>query len=270
MRVVSVRLIGALVFASSLMVVSSCEKKKLGEGETSSPFLTVEKKNMSFIQKYSGTWCAPCGGWGFTTFASLIDQFGTTDAFGAVVSGDMAGADNESIFDAHATMYGSAITGTPTFLCNMQVTQATSAMVEGHRSAPVVAGANYELSLEATKIKFKTTTQFFTASEGKDYYLFPYVIVDGIVADQAGNAAGAATVHKKTIVTVANLAGMLENSTQGYKIASGEIRENYKVNLDFETNRLASWPDAKISVVLVIATKNSSGKFVFVNAYTKH
>ncbi|MFK7787042.1 MAG: hypothetical protein AB8B56_18115, partial [Crocinitomicaceae bacterium] len=62
------------IFASSALLLvgalalSSCKKSQL-DGD-SSDFLEVEKTNSSFLVKHTGTWCGPCGGWGFTTFQS--------------------------------------------------------------------------------------------------------------------------------------------------------------------------------------------------------
>jgi hypothetical protein len=254
----------------SFFFLSSCKKKEIDNTVTSSEYLTVEKKNMSFIQKYSGTWCEPCGGWGFTQFSSLYSQFGSTEAFGAVVSGGMGVANNEEVFTATQQMYGSSLTGTPNFMCNFSVVQATQSLILNHRNSTVIANSNYELTVNQNDLSIKTTTQFFQSTEGKEYYLFPYVIVDGIKANQSGHDDGANTIHKMTIVDVAKPMNLELASYSGYKVAEGKIAEGYKFNLAFKAPRNSAWASDKISIVLVIAYKEANGKFKFVNSYTKH
>lgn len=144
-----------------------------------------------------------------------------------------------------------------------------ASLVTQHQESEVVANSNYELEFVGDKIIVKTTTEFFKDLSGTDYYLAPYIIVDNIVANQAGHADGANTVHKKSLVDVANPKGYAADIF-GYVVAGGDIRDGYKVNVEFEATRLASWNDADISVALVLTTRDASDKPVFVNANTKH
>lgn len=257
-------LAAATLFLGATITLSSCKKEEL-EGSASS-FLEVEKKNSSFLLKHTGTWCAPCGGWGFTTFQTHLDNYGATEVLAADVSGNLAGANNEIIFDAFADAFD--ISATPTFHGNFGQ-PISSNLVNAHRESEVVVNANYELKFEGDKIIVNTTTEFFKDVSGTDYYLTPYIIVDNIVANQAGHADGANTVHKKSIVDVANPAGF-DPEIFGYVVAGGDVRAGYKVNLEFEADRLASWNDADISVALILSTRDASGNPVFVNAFTKH
>lgn len=253
----------ALLFAAAISF-SSCKKETL-DGD-SSTFIEVEQKNSSFLVKHTGTWCAPCGGWGFTTFQSHIDNYGATEVLAATVSGSLGGTNNELIFDAYGDAF--ALNATPTFHGNFGES-INSSLVTAHRESTVIANADYELEFEGDKILIKTTTEFFRDLSGTDYYLAPYIIVDNIVADQAGHADGVNTVHKKSLVDVANPAGFAPEIF-GYVVAGGNIENGYKVNLEFEATRDASWADADISVALVLTTRDASGNPVFVNANTKH
>jgi hypothetical protein len=132
-----------------------------------------------------------------------------------------------------------------------------ASLVTQHQESEVVANSNYELEFVGDKIIVKTTTEFFKDLSGTDYYLAPYIIVDNIVANQAGHA------------DVANPKGYAADIF-GYVVAGGDIRDGYKVNVEFEATRLASWNDADISVALVLTTRDASDKPVFVNANTKH
>ncbi len=250
-------LVGALAF-------SSCKKSEL-DGE-SSDFLEVEETNSSFLVKHTGTWCGPCGGWGFTTFQSHIDNYGDTEVLAASVSGSLGGANNEMIFDAFGDAFD--LSATPTFFGNFDGTIG-SALIDAHKDAEVLVNSNYELEFVGDKIIVKTTTEFFKDLSGTDYYLSPFIVVDNIIAEQAGHPDGANTSHKKSLVDVANPVGF-NPEVFGYLVAGGDIRDGYRVNLEFEATRLAAWNDADISVALVLTTRDINGEPVFVNANTKH
>lgn len=255
--------VAALIFVGTIGL-SSCNKEVVVDG-TSSDFLEVEESNSSFLVKHTGTWCGPCGGWGFTNFQGQIDTYGETEVLAATVSGSLGGANNEFFFDAYGTAFD--ISATPTFHGNFGQT-TSGALVTDHQDSPVVANGNYEITIEGGKINVKTTTKFFQDLTG-DYFIAPYIIVDGIVANQTGHPDGANTVHKKSLVDIASPAG-LEKEAFGYKIASGAIRNGYRVNLDLEADFLSTWDEDKVSVALVITTRDAAGNPVFVNAFTKH
>lgn len=256
--------VAALFFIGTLGL-TSCKKEVVVDG-TSSNFLEVSESNSSFLAKHTGTWCGPCGGWGFTNFQSQIDTYGDTEVLVAVVSGSLGGANNEYFFDAFATAL--SISATPTFHGNLGQT-TNSQLVTDHQAAPVVANSNYELIIADGKIKVKTTTKFFQDLSGEDYYIAPYIIVDGIVANQTGHPDGANTVHKKSLVDIATPLG-LDDQPFGYKIASGEIRSGYRVNLEAEADFNAAWTEDQVSVAILITKRDANGNPVFVNAFTKH
>lgn len=255
----------AALFLMGSVALTSCQKEVVVD-ETSSDFLEVKESNSSFLAKHTGTWCAPCGGWGFTTFQSQIDTYGDSEVLVAVVSGSLGGANNEYFFDAYASALD--ISATPTFHANLGKT-TSGALVADHKAAPVVANSNYDLTIVDGKIKVKTTTKFFQDLSGEDYYIAPYIIVNNIVADQAGNPDGANTVHKKSLVDIATPVGLDDNAF-GYKIASGDIRNGYRVNLEAEADFNPSWNESDVSVAILITKRDANGKPVFVNAFTKH
>mmetsp|Transcript_9996 Transcript_9996/g.13594 ORF Transcript_9996/g.13594 Transcript_9996/m.13594 type:complete len:268 (+) Transcript_9996:35-838(+) len=255
----------AALFLIGTAGLTSCNKEVIVEG-TSSEFLEVEQTNSSFLVKHTGTWCAPCGGWGFTNFQSQIDTYGDTEVLAATVSGSLGGANNEFFFDAFANAF--SISATPTFHGNLGQT-TSGQLVNDHKAAPVVVNSNYEMTIEGGKINVTTTTEFFQKVSGEDYYIAPYILVDGIVAQQAGHPDGANTEHKLSIVDIATPVGV-DKEAFGYKIASGEIRDGYRVNLNCEADFNAAWDESKVSVAIVITKRDGSGNPVFVNAFTKH
>ncbi len=255
----------AALFVIGTVGLTSCKKEVVVEG-TSSDFLEVSETNSSFLAKHTGTWCGPCGGWGFTNFQTQIDTYGDSEVLVAVVSGSLGGTNNEFFFDAYGSALG--ITATPTFHGNLGQT-TSGQLVSDHRDAPVVANSNYELTIANGKINVKTTTKFFQDLTGEDYYIAPYIIVDGIVANQAGHPDGANAVHKKSLVDIATPVG-LEDQAFGYKIASGDIRNGYRVNLEAEADFNAAWTEDQVSVAILITKRDANGNPVFVNAFTKH
>lgn len=255
----------AALFLVGTVGLTSCKKEVVVEA-TSSDYLEVSESNSSFLAKHTGTWCGPCGGWGFTNFQSQIDTYGDSEVMVAVVSGSLGGANNEYFFDAFANAL--SISATPTFHGNLGQT-TNSQLVNGHKDAPVVANANYDLTIADGKIKVKTTTKFFQDLSGADYYIAPYIIVDGIVANQTGHPDGANTVHKYSLVDIATPVG-LDDKAFGYKVASGDIKAGYRVNLEAEADFDPSWAEDKVSVAILITKRDANGNPVFVNAYTKH
>lgn len=255
----------AALFLIGTVGLTSCKKEVIVDG-TSSDFLEVEQTNSSFLVKHTGTWCGPCGGWGFTNFQSQIDAYGDTEVLLATVSGSLGGTNNEFFFDAFANAL--SISATPTFHANFGQT-TSGQLVTDHKEAAVVANSNYELTIEGGKIKVNTTTKFFQDLSDEDYYIAPYIVVDGIIANQAGHPDGANTAHKKSLVDIATPVG-LDKEAFGYKIASGDIRNGYRVNLNFEADFNSSWDESNVSVAIVITKRDGSGNPVFVNAFTKH
>jgi hypothetical protein len=255
----------AALFFIGTVGLTSCKKEVVVE-ETSSDFLEVSETNSSFLAKHTGTWCGPCGGWGFTNFQSQIDTYGDSEVMVAVVSGSLGGANNEFFFDAFANAL--SISATPTFHGNLGQT-TSGQLVTNHQDAAVVANSNYDMTIANGKIKVKTTTKFFQDLSGEDYYIAPYIIVDGIIANQAGHPDGANTAHKKSLVDIATPVG-LEDQAFGYKIAAGDIRAGYRVNLEAEADFDPSWSEDNVSVAILITKRDANGNPVFVNAFTKH
>ena len=139
-----------------------------------------------------------------------------------------------------------------------------------HNNSDVIVNSNYELTFTSNSIIVNTTTEFFESVSGEDYFLSAYIMVDSIVASQAGHPDGAGTNHRKVVVDIARPAGY-EPDYKGYKVATSYVDQGYKFNLTLEAGRLPSWTDTdQISVALVLTTRDSSGKPVFVNANTVH
>ncbi len=255
-----------LIAASSLIFVS-CKKYQFDES-FESIFLPVEEKNSSALFHYSSTSNANSGGTGYIQFTDYIDLYDSTEVLMTLTEGNVGGANNDTIFNANSAANG--IIATSDFQANLDSISSVVSAINGQGNKIIVANASYELEFTPTKIYIKTTTKFFKESLGEEFFLTPYVLVDSIVADQAGHPDGALTNHRKVVVDV----GRLKNFPVrylGYEVASGEIDKGYQFNLSFEADRLPAWTDTdQISVALILTKKDALGNVVFVNANTNH
>jgi hypothetical protein len=253
-----------LIAASSLLFVH-CKKYEFNESSQSN-FLTVEEKNSSALFHYSSTSSTNSGGPGYIQFTDYIDDYDSTEVLLTLTEGNVGGANNDTIFNANSAMSG--VLTTSTFHANFN--SAIISSINLQKNKEVVANASYELEFTNSKIYIKTTTKFFQGTSGEEYFLTPYIIVDSIIADQAGHPDGPVTNHRKVAVDV----GRIKNFPVrylGYEVASGDIDEGYQFNLSFEAERLPAWTDSsQISVALILTKKTAFGNIVFVNANTNH
>ena len=250
------------VLSSVLFLAFSCKKYSFNDHKQSD-FLPVQKKNSSLIFNYAYTSSAYSGSTGYDLFNSYLEVYDSLQVLATITSGDIGGANNDTIFDSHSVTFG--VSEPSSFHVNLD-SASVSNTIYAHTSSTVIANAAYALSLTPSSIIINTTTEFFEDVEGETFYLTPYLIVDSIVANQAGHPDGAMTNHRKNIVDVGRLSGYPVRYL-GYKIASGKIQSGHRINLTFTADRLASWIDPEqISVVLVITKKDLLGNPVFVNA----
>ena len=247
------------------MGLVGCNKDQING--TSSDFLTVEQKNSSLYFLYSATASAACGGVAFDSFALDMSLYDSLHVLATITFGDVGGANNDTVFTSHVEQYG--FSGIPFYQRNLDSIDLGVAIAM-HESSPVVANANYKLEFEADRILIHTTTEFFQMEPTEKFYLTPYVIVDSLIAFQAGHPDLGSATHRKVVVDVGRLAGF-EPQYHGYKIADGNTDSGYRFNLTFEVDRLPSWTNEDhISVALVITKRDASGRPIFVNANTLH
>ena len=118
----------------------------------------------------------------------------------------------------------------------------------------------YQKSIDGTTLTLNTLTEFYANLTG-EYYLGAYVIEDGVIEDQAGDAGAGAAHHFVLRGSVdGNTYGTLLNST-GSVTANETIEKSFTMDLD------ASWVTDNISIALVVWRK-SNGEYFFMNAYT--
>ncbi len=254
-----------LIFLSlmSIFALAACKKASTEEPTAT---LDVEEKNSVLIAKHTWTGCGPCGGWGFDTFETLTAN-NPEHVLVAFTRGNLGGFGNQAIYDFMQTTFG--IPGaTPTFHNNLDATLSVNQAKEAMEINGVIANSNYEMTIEDGKIKLSTTTKFFQDAIGQ-FMLAPYLIMDGIIANQSGHPDGANTEHHKVAVDIAKPVGIAQPDFSGYKIADGKIKSGYTVNLECEVDADPSWNPNDISFALMILKSNGDGTFTLINSFTK-
>jgi len=251
-----------------LIALVGCKKETFTG--PSSEFLEVEEKNSSLVFHYSMTSNPASGSTGYDYFTMLLNQYDSTEVLATMTFGGLGGANNDAVFLEHVDTFN--FVTIPYFQGNYDSVSMVNVgdKISSHSSKVVIANAAYQLQFEPNQIIINTTTQFFQDVDQEDYYLSAYLIVDSIVAFQEGHPDLGSTVHRKSVVDVGRLQGH-QIQYLGYPITAGGIDNGYKFNLQFVADRLPSWVDEdRISVALVITTRDSAGRPVFVNANTNH
>lgn len=259
--------IGSIPYIIGLLALtlSGCDKDSLDVYDN--VYLPVEEKNGSLYFHYSMTGNPASGGIGYTTFADDLILYDSLDVLATITFGNVGGANNDTIFTSHIDKFN--FVTIPYYQRNLDSITMLQA-ITAQAAAPVIVNAAYELVFEADKIIVNTTTQFFQDAPDENYYLSAYIIVDSIIANQAGHPDGSGTAHRKVVVDIGRPAGY-EPQYFGYQITSGNVDKGYRFNLTFEADRLPSWTDTdQISVALVLTTRDANGRPIFVNANTKH
>lgn len=260
----------ALIVCAAALAFQSCEKQELSG--TSSTFIPVPKKNSTLRILYTAPQSTVCGSVAFPQFDAELAAYDSTEVLMKIAPANFGGGDSDTIFEELAMAFGFidqfGFITIPKFQTNFDTLLSLPGAVGTHNTGNVVANSAYELSLSSSTITINTTTEFFENTEG-DYYLAAYVVVDSIIASQAGHVDDPNTVHRRTLVDIGRPPGY-DPQYLGYRITTGTVEVGYKFNLSFEVPRNPAWPDDQISVALVLSTRDDNGRPVFVNANTNH
>jgi len=247
--------------SAAIFLAVSC--KKSTEIDSFSDTLDVEKKNMSLVIKFTGTGCAPCGSSGYTKFENFKDQYKGSASFLAFRSG--VGMPN--FRDARTALvdeFGFR-TSTPSFSYNL--VQDDSKEINVHLNNEVIANSNYTYSVTDDMLNLQTTTKFFKSTTG-EYYVIPYVLVDGIIGYQNNHPDSPNTLLSRNVAGVANPTTYIQKKYLGYRLGGNQFNKGYTVNLDFEYQVNPGWDKDQVKVVLVIL-KKENGDYSFVNSFSK-
>lgn len=259
-----------IVGAAIAFAFSACKPDKKEEGTTSAG-ITVEKKNMGIIQKFTGTNCYYCGDWGWTMMKDIVKTYHKKDAIvmGAYSQNNFA----QLLVSQTATDFDKRLPvtkGYPTFAANFTdawsggntlsgMNNVISTQINSHKSATVVANAGFNSKIEGNNMIVDTKVQFFTAADG-EYYVGAYILEDGVVANQSGPNGGANAVHDQVL--------RLSGNSWGVQVANGAIAANASFTKTITIPIDPSWNKDKLTVFTAIWKKNGT-KYDFVNAYIK-
>lgn len=244
----------------------ACRKTSpMTKGEDLKEVLEVDESNMAVIGKRTATWCGPCGSSGFPRFESLeIDYKGKAvfmawkDAF--------VSAEGTTLFDEVGPKFnlGGSV---PTFFYNFIPNGADSLITNHIESDYVIANSNYKMTVEGQEVKLQTTTKFFSDVEG-EFFVAPYMIVDGIVGYQNGHPDGVDTEHHKYVARIAKPATVSGVENFGYQLTTKGAQRGFTVSLDFTAKKDVTWKEKDISFGIIIFKKQTWG-LEFINAFTK-
>ena len=254
-----------LIFLSLMSIFALAACKKVSTEEPTAT-LEVEEKNSVLIAKHTWTGCGPCGGWGFSTFETLT-QNNPDEVLVSFTRGNLGGFGNQAIYDFIQNTF-EIPNATPTFHNNLDATLNVNQAKDAMDADGVIANSNYEMTIEDGTIKLKTTTKFFQDVTGV-FTLAPYLILDGIVANQSGHPDGANTEHHRVAVDIAKPVTVGQADFIGYTIADGSIKSGYTVNLECEVAADPSWDPNDISFALMILQSNGDGTYKLINTFSK-
>lgn len=272
--------LAVVVFATLLFL--GCKKS---EESTSEPApvnppvvagITVEEKNMSLVNKFTGSLCGPCGSWGWSMFEEIIANGGDDVCNMGTYSQNFVA---QNFITTAATdmdkAYGAAkmSSGYPSFsvngVCQLDRTSGVNTTSEKqkcmnaistHKSATCQVNSGYEVTYDATKanITVKTKVKFFKDMTGQ-YYVSAYIVEDKVLGTQSGKT-GIVEHHDV-------LRGSIGSTTFGTLITSATTTGS-TFEHTFTGPVTAGWKTENFSIVTAIWKKNGT-KYEFVNAYRK-
>lgn len=235
---------------------------------------TPEKKSLALITKLTGTWCGPCGTWGWEVANNLIaaTENGKALYMGAFVGVTANG--NKKFKNATADVFNIAFAtpeygGVPDFSVNgigrmpktLSVSGATDtcmAVVNAFNATTPLASPANKMSISGNTVNVTAKAQFWSAGNG-EYYLAAYLIEDGALNLQYGQNG---TVPHHSVLR----GTMSPGKHWGEQIANGAVTANQTFSKTFTfTVTDAEWDKTKFKVYTVIWKKNGS-KYEFVNA----
>jgi hypothetical protein len=260
----------SLLILMSAMIFAGCSDKNDDNPDDKGTDLTVSsvaKENHSFVVKFSGTNCPPCGGWGWTMSNDL--QFGIGDAGGySVCYGQNFVAQLFITPEATTLQNEWGATGYPHFGANGSVTTVDRSQgvytqlekqeifdrVNNHAAAAVVANTGLNYTIADGKIQMKWKTKAFDAVSNA--FLAVYIIEDEVEGYQAGHPDGIVDHH--LVMRKEVTAG------EGYGSSLGSLTANQEIDGEATIDVDEDWNPENISIYAVVYSKVGT-KYNFVN-----
>lgn len=238
---------------------------------------TPVKKSTALVNKISGTWCGPCGSWGWDLANEVITATeGKALYMGIFVGGAANGNDKfenptglaldpafatpdyGGVPDFGVNGIGQMVSPTPGSVdLNASKTNILNAVNTFAATTPVASPAN-KMTISGNTVNVNAKVQFWSAANG-EYYLAAYLVEDGALNLQAGQSG---TVEHHSVLRTT----MSANKPYGEQIANGAIPANQTYTKTFTftvTNN--TWDKAKFKMYTVIWKKNGP-KYEFINA----
>jgi hypothetical protein len=246
------------------------EKAKNDDGSCDYECIFQEHKSMALVTKMTATWCGPCGSWGWITNEELIDQLGgkavvmslyypqglnNPTASEWIADFNTLGTPNWAVNGRNRTVYSST-GGIFTSTTKSNCVNASDSTYSASPEAQAIYGA---FTTEGSTITVNTLTQFYGSPSG-EYYLGAYIVENGVIADQAGDA-GTNASHPYV------LRGSMDGNPYGTLLVNGSTGTETMENT-FSMTMESGWVPENINVALVI-WKKVGGSYTFINAFTK-
>lgn len=231
--------------------------------------IVVPEMNMGMVTKVTGSLCPPCGGWGWTSFESLIST-NKNDAFFVGAYSDNYVARLFITDEAEAMENAWGATGFPTFAANA-VAQLdrnngvnvnseiakVNAVIAAHKAGEVFVNSGFRTSVDANgMMTIETKTKFFK-EVGGDVYVAAYVIEDKVIGAQSGHPDGANASHHYVLRAAAKLDGAAKAETWGYQIGTpgtALTAANTEVDNKFTVD-VSKYDQSNLSVAVVVYRK---------------
>jgi hypothetical protein len=242
---------------------------------------TPKKESIGLVNKISGTWCGPCGTWGWEMAEELITQTSGKALYVGIFVGQDSYGNDKFKNSTGSTLEGPfstpAFGGVPDFGANaigrmvstpegyVNTTQSKSNIITAINNfaatTPLASPAS-TMKVTGNTVTANAKVQFWSAATG-EYYLAAYLIEDGAMNLQNGQSG---TVAHHGVMRGSMSAGM----PWGEQIAMGSIPANqtYSKTFTFTVAADANWDKTKFKIYTVIWKKNGSS-YEFVNA-AKH
>ena len=245
------------------------EKAKNDDGNCDYECIFEANKSMALVTKMTATWCGPCGGWGWTTNEEIIDELGgkavvmslyqpsslnNPTATEWIADFNTQGTPNWAVNGNNRTAY-SPTGGIYTSTTKSNCVNASDSTYSASPEAQAIYGA---FTTEGSSITVNTLTQFYGSPSG-EYYLGAYIVENGVIADQSGDAGPNAS-HPYV------LRGSMDGNSYGTLLVNGSTGTELMENT-FSMTMETEWVTENISVALVI-WKKVGGSYTFVNAFT--
>ena len=255
----------------------SCKDEEPGgttnNGGSSDPLAVgaVAESNASYIVKFTGTNCPPCGGWGWAMFSELTRNVGADGVYSSAYSQNPFAAlfitPDATTLDGNYGAAGSG-SGYPTFAANGESKLARSSQgvntteeknmiynaVNEHADAEVSVNTGLNWMVEDGKVKIKYKTKAFKATD--DVYLAILIQENKVVGNQAGHSEGQFAEHKHVLRTAVDGA---------FGESLGNLSAGQEVEGEAEVSVNSEWNPDNLEVIAIMNSKSGT-KYTFLNA----